>query len=80
MSGDTSLPENATVEGRGVLPNDDTENITIGQLKNKFEVESAYREEASMKKTFPILVLNVNCDVCGFTFHSKDSIQLHLTK
>ena len=46
MSGDTSLPENATVEGRGVLPNDDTENITIGQLKNKFEVESAYREEA----------------------------------
>ena len=45
MSGDTSLPENATVEGGGVSPNDDTENITIGQLKNIIEVESAYREE-----------------------------------
>ena len=45
MSGDTSLPENATVEGGGVSPNDDTENITSGQIKNIIEVESAYREE-----------------------------------
>ena len=33
-----------------------------------------------MNKTFPILVLNVNCDVCSFTFHLQDSIELHLTK
>ena len=45
MSADTSLPENATLEGGGVSPNDDTKNITIGQLKNIIEVESAYREE-----------------------------------
>ena len=45
MSGDTSLPENATVEGGGVSPNDDTENITSGQIKNIIEMESAYREE-----------------------------------
>ena len=45
MSADTSLPENATLEGGGVSPNDDTENITIGQLKNIIEVESAYRED-----------------------------------
>ena len=33
-----------------------------------------------MNKTLPITVLHVNCDICGFTFHSKEYLKLHLTK
>ena len=33
-----------------------------------------------MKHFLPISVLHVNCDVCGFTFPSKDYVQLHVTK
>ena len=33
-----------------------------------------------MNTTYPMPVLHVICDVCGFNFHSKDYLKLHLNK
>ena len=33
-----------------------------------------------MNQVFPKKVFNVNCDFCGYTFHSKNHLKIYLTK